>query len=361
MLAEPTEQAFTRDGWLFELKLDGYRLIASKSRGKSMLAHAERQRLHRGLSRRSRAPSTRCRSTRSSSTARSSCLDDAGKPSFARLQQRGTLHDPARDQARRGGAAGHVLRVRLSRLRGFRPAAAAAHGPQRTAARSLPETRRDAPARSHRARGRSDSSRRSSAMGLEGIIAKRADANYRGGRSDQWLKIKAEQTRRLRHRRVHESQRQREPTSARCSSPTWSDGTLVYAGRVGTGFNDALLGELGCDVRVRSMRGKRRRADRPSARTAPRPRSFRKRRRLRGSSRSTCARCGSANGRRTACCGTRRSCSMRYDKDPRECDPPGRATALHRRRDAMRTRVRKEEPPAPREAPPEEKTFTFPT
>src|SRR6478609_9768136 len=31
MLAEPRDGAFTRDGWLFELKLDGYRLIASKS------------------------------------------------------------------------------------------------------------------------------------------------------------------------------------------------------------------------------------------------------------------------------------------------------------------------------------------
>ena len=37
MLAEPAEKAFTRDGWLFELKLDGYRLIASKSRGEALL------------------------------------------------------------------------------------------------------------------------------------------------------------------------------------------------------------------------------------------------------------------------------------------------------------------------------------
>ena len=33
-----------------------------------------------------------------------------------------------------------------------------------------------------------------SALGLEGMIAKRADAKYRGGRTDAWLKIKAEQT-----------------------------------------------------------------------------------------------------------------------------------------------------------------------
>src|SRR5918999_3756583 len=31
MLAEPRDDGFTRDGWIFELKLDGYRLIASKT------------------------------------------------------------------------------------------------------------------------------------------------------------------------------------------------------------------------------------------------------------------------------------------------------------------------------------------
>jgi len=35
--AEPHESAFTRDGWLFELKLDGYRLIASMSHGEALL------------------------------------------------------------------------------------------------------------------------------------------------------------------------------------------------------------------------------------------------------------------------------------------------------------------------------------
>src|SRR5438067_10749830 len=35
MHCESADQAFTRDGWLFELKLDGYRLIASKSKGEA--------------------------------------------------------------------------------------------------------------------------------------------------------------------------------------------------------------------------------------------------------------------------------------------------------------------------------------
>src|SRR5438094_5291782 len=37
MLAESAESAFTRDGWLFELKLDGYRLIAGKAHGEAQL------------------------------------------------------------------------------------------------------------------------------------------------------------------------------------------------------------------------------------------------------------------------------------------------------------------------------------
>ena len=37
MHAEPADEAFTRDGWVFELKLDGYRLIASKSGGEALL------------------------------------------------------------------------------------------------------------------------------------------------------------------------------------------------------------------------------------------------------------------------------------------------------------------------------------
>jgi len=37
MHCETQDEAFTRDNWLFELKLDGYRLIACKSRGEALL------------------------------------------------------------------------------------------------------------------------------------------------------------------------------------------------------------------------------------------------------------------------------------------------------------------------------------
>jgi bifunctional non-homologous end joining protein LigD len=81
------------------------------------------------------------------------------------------------------------------------------------------------------------------AMGLEGIVAKKSTSRYRGGRSGDWLKIKAEPTgdfvivgfTKPKGNRAHLGALQ---------LADWVNGTLVYAGRVGTGFNDELLKEL---------------------------------------------------------------------------------------------------------------------
>ena len=113
--------------------------------------------------------------------------------------------------------------------------------------RPLPLTRAQGAARRSRAQARRGSrssitSRREgeaflaqvTAMGLEGIIAKKADAPYRGGRSSTVAQDQGGANRRLRHRRLHQAEGQSRRTSARCSSPTGSNGTLVYAGRVGT-------------------------------------------------------------------------------------------------------------------------------
>ncbi len=94
MLAESADDAFTRDGWLFELKLDGYRLIAGKSRRRSAAAHAKRQRLHRRLSRdRARGQGAAVR-RRASSTAKSSCSTRRACRASRCLQQRGRISSP---------------------------------------------------------------------------------------------------------------------------------------------------------------------------------------------------------------------------------------------------------------------------
>ncbi|MFN2604483.1 MAG: hypothetical protein ABR582_17230, partial [Gemmatimonadaceae bacterium] len=80
-------------------------------------------------------------------------------------------------------------------------------------------------------------------MGLEGIIAKKADSPYRKGRSAQWLKIKSEKTADFVIVGFTEPKRSRGSFGA-LQLADYIDGDLVYAGRVGTGFNDSLLKEL---------------------------------------------------------------------------------------------------------------------
>jgi bifunctional non-homologous end joining protein LigD len=81
------------------------------------------------------------------------------------------------------------------------------------------------------------------AIGLEGIIAKRADGPYRRGRSADWLKIKAEATGDF----VIVGYTAPGGSRAHFGALQLADyvgGALVYAGRVGTGFDQATLGEL---------------------------------------------------------------------------------------------------------------------
>ncbi len=75
-------------------------------------------------------------------------------------------------------------------------------------------------------------------MGLEGIIAKKADSLYRPGeRSGEWLKIKANQ----RQEMVIGGYTKNEDTGKQFSAllaGVYENGKLHYTGKIGTGFND---------------------------------------------------------------------------------------------------------------------------
>ena len=90
MLAEPRDEAFTRDGWLFELKLDGYRMLGVKSHGEATLVTRNGNDYTGVFPEVARAvkalPFDEC-----IIDGEVVVLDAEGKPSFARLQQRGAL------------------------------------------------------------------------------------------------------------------------------------------------------------------------------------------------------------------------------------------------------------------------------
>ena len=241
MLAEPAEKAFTSDGWLFELKMDGYRLLACKSGGEALLLTRNGNDYTEVFPEIARAVKA---------LPLDSCiidgevvvLDKSGKPSFALLQQRGRLSsaiDIKRAAVELAAAffTFDALALEDYDLRNLRlvqrKELLADVVPKLGAVRYLEHIERDGEA----------FLRQVTVLGLEGIVAKKADAPYRAGRSGQWLKIKAEQTGDFVIVGFTAPRGSRTGLGA-LQIADYVNGALVYAGRAGTGFNEAQLGDL---------------------------------------------------------------------------------------------------------------------
>jgi DNA ligase D-like protein (predicted ligase) len=85
--------------------------------------------------------------------------------------------------------------------------------------------------------------------GWEGLIAKRADSPYRSTRSRDWLKFKCEQGQELVIGGYTEPRGARSEFGALLLGH-FAGGQLRYAGKVGTGFDEATLRELGGRLRA---------------------------------------------------------------------------------------------------------------
>jgi bifunctional non-homologous end joining protein LigD len=86
--------------------------------------------------------------------------------------------------------------------------------------------------------------------GWEGLIAKRADSPYVTTRSRDWLKFKCEHGQEFVIGGFTAPRRSREEFGALLLG-YYRDGELIYAGKVGTGFDRAMLRELGAEMRRR--------------------------------------------------------------------------------------------------------------
>src|SRR5690606_3363233 len=87
--------------------------------------------------------------------------------------------------------------------------------------------------------------------GYEGMLAKLADAPYRGERTRAWLKIKVSQRQEFVIGGWRPSDKK--PTFASLLLGAWDNGKLIYHGRVGTGWNvkDAAALQKALDARAR--------------------------------------------------------------------------------------------------------------
>jgi bifunctional non-homologous end joining protein LigD len=81
-------------------------------------------------------------------------------------------------------------------------------------------------------------------LGLEGLIGKRLDAPYLSGRSDTWIKLKCRSGQEFVIGGYTEPAGQRQGFGALLVGTRAPDGGLDYAGRVGTGFDERMLAQL---------------------------------------------------------------------------------------------------------------------
>jgi len=245
MLAERAEAPFSSPDWLFEVKYDGYRMIGAREDGKGLL-----------YTRNGRPAAERFPEVAHALAALPGervvldgeivATDREGRPSFQRLQRRALLRRP-RDVARasvESPVTYFVFDLLAWGDRDLRDLPLATR--KELLERMVPPRGplRLAPAFVERGEAVYDEVAR---RGLEGVVAKRADAPYRAGRSSRWKKL-----RRLRT----DDFAVVGYTAPRGGRPGFGalhlaahvaddpDGGLVYSGRVGTGFSDARLVEI---------------------------------------------------------------------------------------------------------------------
>jgi DNA ligase D-like protein (predicted ligase) len=237
MLATLTEKRFSDPKWIFEPKFDGVRcLVFRDRRGVRLLS---RNKL--ALDRQYPEIEDAFLAQPGEYVVDGEIVAFEGKrTSFARLQRRMQLRDPAR--AKRTGVAVYFYAFDVPFAAGFDLTRLALKERKRVLRRLLSFNRR-LRFTTHRAEAGEDAWRDACANGLEGVIAKRADSPYEHGRSRDWLKFKC----------VNEQELviggYTDPAGARVGLGAlllgyYDDGALTYAGKVGTGFDEQTLKTL---------------------------------------------------------------------------------------------------------------------
>jgi DNA ligase D-like protein (predicted ligase) len=171
---------------------------------------------------------------------------DGDVTSFARLQQRSGLEDPG--EARASGIAVWYYAFDMLHLDGRDCVEEPLRDRKDLVRRSLAAAD---PLRllEHATGSGSDLLAEACGRGWEGLIAKRADHPYRSGRNRDWLKLKCVARQEFVIGGFTEPQGSRPGFGALLLGYHDDDGDLVYAGRVGTGFDHRTLKELSRTLR----------------------------------------------------------------------------------------------------------------
>jgi DNA ligase D-like protein (predicted ligase) len=244
MLATLTGKRFNQAGWIFERKLDGERCLAFRD-GATVRLLSRNRRLLNGAYPEIAEALERERAERFVLDGEVVALAGS-ETSFARLQRRMQIDDPLR--ARAAGVPVHYYAFDLLYLEGYDTTALPLLERKRLLAHAF--ALHD-PVRytEHRERDGEALFREACRRGWEGLIAKRAEAPYVHYRSPDWLKLKCLNQQEL------VIGGWTDPKGARTGFGAllvgyYAAGELRYAGKVGTGYDEDTLRELGAELRA---------------------------------------------------------------------------------------------------------------
>ena len=240
-------EAFTGgDDWAYEMKWDGYRAIASiRGRGDDReVSFRSRNNLDMTVTFPELAALLDCVDGDAVLDGEIVALDDNGRPSFERLQQRSGLTKPGEVEAARKKQAvqyfvfdalqlgsDSLVNLPYDQRRDRVEAAIRERGPVKV----------PGDAGSDLAKALATSKR----LGLEGVMAKRRDSPYREGkRSRDWIKLKHTSTQEVVIGGWRPGKGARADTIGSLLLGIPEGDTLRYVGRVGTGFSDSELTKL---------------------------------------------------------------------------------------------------------------------
>ncbi|HZU60128.1 MAG TPA: non-homologous end-joining DNA ligase, partial [Solirubrobacteraceae bacterium] len=241
------DRPFSDPEWIFERKLDGERCGALRRRGRVQLLSRSGQRLDSSYPELVDALQT---------DGPDLLLDGevvafkGRQTSFERLQRRMQIHDPER--ARRSGVPVYYYVFDLLEFDGqdlrdlplIERKAKLRHAvPYGARLRFTPHRNTDGEAVFQQACQR----------GWEGVIAKRMGSRYLTTRSREWLKLKCSRGQELVIGGWTAPRGSRQRLGALLVG-YWQGGQLRYAGKVGTGFDQATLNHLGDELERRERR-----------------------------------------------------------------------------------------------------------
>ncbi|MCX3058572.1 non-homologous end-joining DNA ligase [Streptomyces beihaiensis] len=240
MLATLTERYFSDPGWIFERKLDGVRCLAFRDGTRAGLLSRSGQKLGDTY------PEI------TDALARQDCDDfvvdgemvafDGSRTSFARLQQRSGIHDRRRALARARQVAVTYYVFDLLYLAGHDVTGLPLRTRKALLRRALDFS---GPLRftPHRNTVGEEYLSQACERGWEGVIAKRADSRYEHRRSTKWLKFKCSRRQELVIGGYTDPEGSRTGFGALLVGH-YEGRRLVYAGKVGTGYNRTTLADL---------------------------------------------------------------------------------------------------------------------